>query len=236
VEEIGVGPGAFVVSARGVEDAALALLADPSPRFAGIAFDAFGEEGASGGVEAVVDVGFVPCLELPDSLEDGVGGVEKRGVENAGFVGFEAAADEIDEAGLMAEAGAGAVDGEEGVTGLDEGEEGVELGWRDASVVGVEEDGVEFGEGVWGEAVGLGLVFEFDGLGFDAFGEEGEVFGGVVVGALVSQEEDAQGAGFTRVGEGGAEGEAEEGEEERAHGRGSLAGGSPTKIPESGSG
>ena len=58
-----VAPGSFIVSPSGIEDAALALGADPGPRLFLTFFHAIFEYGAIFFIVLGVDIGLVPTLE-----------------------------------------------------------------------------------------------------------------------------------------------------------------------------
>ena len=110
------------MAAGGVEDSALALFPDPGPGLARIAFDALGQQCATLGVDAVMDVGFVPCFIGLHILENGVRWGEESGLENGGFMGLETPTDKVDEARLIAKTRAGTMDGKEGVARFDKAE------------------------------------------------------------------------------------------------------------------
>jgi hypothetical protein len=157
--------------------------------------DAFCEQGATVFLEGFVDVGFVPALEFVEPVQNGVAGEKEPGFKRGALMRFEASADEGREAGVIAKTGGGTVNGQEAVAGFNKGLEGVELLGLDSGMVGVEEEGVVVAKGFRVEAlVGVGEVVEPDGLAAKVLHEEGEDLAGVVMGAVVSEEKDAEGA------------------------------------------
>lgn len=165
-----LAPDALVVAGGGVENAAFSLGAGPGP---GLGFGdvviaiwlADHEDFAVVGL-AGVDVGFVPSVEFYNVFHRGVFWRDDGGREFFALVVGEFSSDEIDEAGLVIEAGAGAVDGDEAAALLDEIIEVLELLGRNFPVIGVEEDAVELCE-VVGVSKGffeIGVVVEVDAI------------------------------------------------------------------------
>ena len=104
-------------------------------------------------------------------------------------MGFELAADHLDDLHGIAEAVAGAVEGDEAVAAADVVEEGLFLRGCDGVDVGVDHEGVVVPEGVRIEVIGAGGVGEIDAEGPEPLEELWEAFGGFVV-AVVAEDED----------------------------------------------
>ncbi|MFM1941645.1 MAG: hypothetical protein RI897_627 [Verrucomicrobiota bacterium] len=201
--EFVASPDALVVSGSGVEDAAFALGADPGPRLgfadvvaAGVDFADL-EDCAVLGVVVGVDVGFVPGFEFGDVLDGGVVGQDRFDFKGAGLVVGEASADELVEAGFIAEAPACTMDGDEAAPVFDVMEEVLPLLRGDGFVVGVEEQGVVAGEvvGVVERFADRCDVVEVDRIASERLGDHGVVEVGGVVFGFVTEEEDADGTG-----------------------------------------
>ncbi|RFC52245.1 MAG: hypothetical protein DVB22_000878 [Verrucomicrobia bacterium] len=123
-------------------------------------------------------------------------------------MGFELAADHLDDLHGIAEAVAGAVEGDEAVAAADVVDEGLFLGRGDGVDVGVDHEGVVVPEGFRVEVIGAAGVGEIDAERTEALEELGEAFGGFVV-AVVAEEED-----FEPLGSGWRGGEEACGEDE----------------------
>ena len=72
IVEAWVAPRPLVMPPSGVENAALAFLPHPGPRFTVVALDALFQHGAAAIVVLRMDVGFVPALEATEILHHGM--------------------------------------------------------------------------------------------------------------------------------------------------------------------
>ena len=136
ITEAGVREGPPVVPPRGVEHAALAVGANPRPRFAVVAVgllpaDADREDGAVVRVVEVMDVGFVPRREAVEPGRDGVVRLDDRRPEHAGPVLQKLPADEGGHPRVVPPAIAGAVQRHEPAAVGDVVQHGVRPGFLD---------------------------------------------------------------------------------------------------------
>ena len=122
-----MAPGPGVVAVGGVEDASLALRADPGPGLGAGLIVAGLEDVAVLRVVLRVDVGLVPGAERFEALDDRVVGVDDRRLELAGAVLLELGADQSDVLGRVQEAERGAVQRDESAAARDVVEEGLLL-------------------------------------------------------------------------------------------------------------
>ena len=197
--EAGMAPGALVVPVGGVEDASVAVGADPRPRLTVIALHAFHQHRAVG-VVVGVDVRLVPRLERRQALHHRMAGLGDFGGESGRAVFHELCPDERDIIVRVAEAVGGAVDRKEPFTRGHKVEQRLFLRPRDRVVVGVKHQGIEVAEPLPVEIGRISRVGEVDAVFREGRGQERHVLLRVVVLAVVAEEQHLD---LARLGVGG---------------------------------
>ena len=196
--KIAVAPDALVVARGGVKHAALALRAHPRPRLRlGVRIArhrlAHHQHRAVFRVVIVVKIGLVPGGELLHVLHRGMIRLHDFGRELRPLMALEPAADELVEPRLVAKAPARAVHRHEAAAALDVVLQVLPLVRLDPAVVGVEQQGVKLAEivGVAQRLLDRGDVVEIDRIPAKRAGEHRVVQVGVVMLALVAEEQNA---------------------------------------------
>ena len=175
-------PAAHVVAVCGVENLAAALLADPCPR---LLFPDL-EDRAIVAV-AVVDIRFIPRFETLEATHQRVLRSDDGGAENAVAMGFETAADELDELVRAAETGGRRVDRQKRAAVLDITEQRLEAGRFHGLVlfpVSVHQYAVEAVEHVAAEVVEVLGVGEIDAIHAKRFFDDAVALDRVVAGVI----------------------------------------------------
>ena len=149
--EFRFAPDSFVMSRGRVEHPSFSLIPYPGPRFrlgdvVILCNFANLQYGASFLVVVFVDVGFIPGGEFLDVFYCGMIRFDDGGGEILALVMGKFSANKFGESGLVAEAGAGAMNGNETAAFFYETGEVCELLRCDCFVIGVEEDAVEAGK------------------------------------------------------------------------------------------
>ena len=130
-------PAAFVVAVRGIENPALALLADPGPRLVAVAL----QDGQVVG-QPVVPIGLVPRFKGLVALHRRVLRLDHPRGENTLAVALDLAADQVDVTVGLLEAGRPAVHRHEAAAALDEALHRRQLFRRDFLMVGINQQHV----------------------------------------------------------------------------------------------
>lgn len=196
-------PGAFVVARGGVENPPLPLFTHPGPGFAQIALDALHEDGPPLRVVISMDVGFVPRFKLRKARHHRVVGQHDARTKHTRFVALKTAAYKLDEIWTASKTGTCAVHWNKPMAAFHKFIERRKLFWGDFSVVGEEEDSVEFFEVLCIQRVNGCGVLKFNKFGREGIAQDGIIEVAVMVGTGMSEEKHtyATEVGFRDVGE-----------------------------------
>ena len=172
--EVGVLPGALVVTAGGVEHPALALLTNPCPRLAAVALDTLHQQFPLLLVQLVVHRGFIPSFIFVHSLHDRMPGLQNARLELLATIGFELAPK---------------LNRDEPVTALDELAECSHLLLRNVLMIGIEHHRIVTRKRLGIETIRRRIVVEVDRFTAEPLHQVGQIFSRIVILTLVSKKQ-----------------------------------------------
>ena len=187
--EVGVLPGAFIVTAGGVEHPALALLSNPCPRLTAVTLNTLHQQRPTLLVQLVVHRGCTPSFILVHSLHDRMSGLQNARLELPTTMGFRLAPKQLDELRGIAETRTGTVNRDEAVTALDELAECSHLRLRNVLMIGIEHHRIVSRKRLRIETIRRRIVVEVDRFTAETLHQVGQIFSRIVILTLVSKKE-----------------------------------------------